>query len=370
MTATRPSAQSDGVRPHPDGPASVPRSPVTTVLWFAAVGVLVTFLLASASWWLAGGRDFVVSTPSMSPKVPVGSLVFTRPVPPGGPKVGQIIAFHPPTEPNATYTHRVYKILPGPAYQTKGDLDTSPDAWVVLPKDIIGVSSHHYRGLGFVVRGLPWLALGTVIVVILAGLVSQHRRRLTYLVGGSVVVAVAMWTVNPLVRGVFVESGLVHHRLRALVVNTGLLPIRFTMKGAAAQHTAGGYPATLNAKPPASGSVFIHGNVDLSILEWILLGLVCATPLLIALLLPHERVVDPVPAIDHGWTETDAVIEPMPVTTTLVVRMTAPSVVASDTAIAPKRAPTRKAPARKATAKKVIATSKPPRRGQSLRRSQ
>jgi signal peptidase I len=273
-------------------PARPRRSRPATTAWFAAVAVLATFLLGSGVWLLTGGRFFVVSTPSMSPTVPVGSLVLTRPVPPGGPKVGQIIAFHPPSEPNTTYTHRVYKVLPGPTYQTKGDLDSGPDAWVVLPQDIVGVSTHHYRGVGFLVRGLPWLALGTVIVMIVASMITRPRRRLTYLIGGSLVASFALWMVNPLVRGVFVDSGLANSRVRALVVNTGLLPIRFTMKGATPQHATGGYPATLTAKPPHGGNLLIHGRVDLSLLGWVLLALLCATPLLIAFLVPRDRWVD------------------------------------------------------------------------------
>jgi hypothetical protein len=212
--------------------------------------------------------------------------VLTRPVPAGGPHVGQIIAFHPPNEPSTTYTHRVVKVLPGPTYSTKGDLDAAPDAWVLMPKDIVGVATHHFKRVGWVVRALPWLAVGAVLLIGLAMWVPTTRRRVTYFVGATVVLSMPILVLRPLVRGVFVGSGIIGGRVHAGVVNTGLLPLRFAMKGAASRHTAAGYPATLTARPPASGRLLITGTVDLSLLGWIILVLICLTPLIIALTVP------------------------------------------------------------------------------------
>jgi signal peptidase I len=274
---------------------------VGTVVFASTVVLLVAFLAAAGAWLLTGGRFYVVSTPSMSPKVPVGSLVLTRPAPAGGPHVGQIIAFHPPAEPNTTYTHRVYKVLPDGAYQTKGDLDPTPDAWVITKQNVVGVAVANVRGLGFLVRALPWLAGGAVLVIAFAAFMPRNRRRLCYLVGGCLVVSVAILIVNPLVRGLFVSSGASGNRVHALVVNTGLLPMRFTMHGAVAQHAPGGYPVTLQApKPAGPHGLVIHGAVDLSLLGWILLVLVCLSPLLIAILVPVERWIGPAADADEA----------------------------------------------------------------------
>lgn len=308
VAATRASVAATAIVETPqaaDSPESEPeprrRNRVARAAWYSTVAVLAAFLVVAAIWTVTGGRSFVVSTPSMSPKVPVGSLVLTRPVPPGGPKVGQIIAFHPPSEPKTTYTHRVVKVMPGPTYLTKGDLDSSPDAWVVMPKNIIGVATHHYRGIGWLVRALPWLALGAVVLMGIAAFTPRNRRRITYFVGGTIVVSIPILILRPLVRGVFAGSGLFGGRVHALVVNTGLLPLRFKMKGAVTQHTAAGYPAHLSAKPPASGHLLITGTVDLSLLGWILLVLICLAPLLIALTVP--------PKYWDGEEETDSAPE-------------------------------------------------------------
>jgi signal peptidase I len=294
-----------------------PRSRTVRVLWYVGVGLLAAFLLTCAVWTATGGRTYVVSTPSMSPKVPVGSLILVRPVPAGGPHVGQIIAFHPPDEPNVTYTHRVVKILPGPGYQTKGDLDSTPDAWVVSPKAIVGVATHHFKRVGFLVRALPWLALGAVILMAMSAFVPRNRRRIFSFIGGTIVVSIAILVVRPLVRGVFLYSGLVHGKIHAAVVNTGLLPLRFTMNGAVSQHAAGGYPAALVARPPAGGHVMINGNVDLSFFGWVVLVLICLAPLMIALAVPpkywtgHDPDTDPLSTADTD-PDTDPDVDVSP----------------------------------------------------------
>jgi signal peptidase I len=295
------------------------RNRVARAAWYFTVVVLAAFLVTAAIWTVTGGRSYVVTTPSMSPMVPVGSLVLTRPVPPGGPKVGQIIAFHPPNEPGTTYTHRVVKIMPGPVYSTKGDLDTTPDAWVLTRKNILGVATHHFKRVGWLVRALPWLALGAVVLIGLAAVMPRRRRRVTYFVGATIVVSIPILILRPLVRGVFAGSGLIHGRIHAMVVNTGLLPLRLVMNGATTQHTAPGYPTTLIAKPPKSGHVLITGTVDLGFWGWLILVLICLAPLIIALTVPRKYWDgdDVVPVTDADTdadadTDLDAQPEPAP----------------------------------------------------------
>jgi signal peptidase I len=278
----------DDERVAPLAASGRPRANVAQTVWYGTVALLAAFLVICAVWTLTGGRTFVVSTPSMSPGIPVGSLVLTRPLPASGPKVGQIIAFHPPNEPKTTYTHRLVKILPDQTYSTKGDLDTSPDAWVITRKDIVGVATHHFKRVGWLVRALPWLALGSILLMGAVTFIPRKRRRIAYFVGGTIVLSVPVLVLKPLVRGVFAGSGLISGRIHAMVVNTGLLPLRFAMTGAPTQHTAAGYPATLIARPPKNGHLLITGTVGLGFWGWLILVLVCLSPLFIALLVPPE----------------------------------------------------------------------------------
>jgi signal peptidase I len=283
------------------------RSALSRSLWYGTIVVLAAFLLACGIWTLTGGRTYVVTTPSMSPGVPVGSLVLVRPDPPGGPHVGQIIAFHPPNEPKTTYTHRVIAVNADGTYSTKGDLDSTPDAWVLKRSQIIGVATHHFKGLGWVVRALPWLALGAVLLMAIVMFLPRSRRRIASFVGGTIVVSVPILVLHPLVRGVFAGSGLISGRIHALVVNTGLLPLRFTMKGSPSAHTAAGYPARLVAKPPPHhGFLTITGAVDLSVWGWVVLILVCLAPLLIALAVPTSFWTGPAEDSDDDAASDEA----------------------------------------------------------------
>jgi len=65
----------------------------------------------------------MVTTPSMGPAAPVGTLILTRPVRIGDTRVGDIIAFHPPTEPRETFTHRVVTVDPDGGLRTRGDIN-------------------------------------------------------------------------------------------------------------------------------------------------------------------------------------------------------------------------------------------------------
>ena len=283
------------------------RSALSRSLWYGSIAVLAAFVLVCGIWTLTGGRTYVVTTPSMSPGVPVGSLVLVRPDPPGGPHVGQIIAFHPPNEPKTTYTHRVIAINADGTYSTKGDLDSTPDAWVLTRSQIIGVATHHFKGIGWLVRALPWLALGAVLLMAIVMFLPRSRRRIASFVGGTIVVSVPILVLHPLVRGVFAGSGLISGRIHALVVNTGLLPLRFRMKGAPSAHTAAGYPASLVAKPPPHhGFLTITGVVDLSLWGWVVLILVCLAPLLIALAVPPSYWAGPAEDSDDVGAPADA----------------------------------------------------------------
>ena len=72
------------------------------------VVVLVTVIGAAAgAFWLAGGRWFVMQTPSMGTAAPVGTLVLTRPVAKlSALQVGDVVTCRPPAPAASYYTHR------------------------------------------------------------------------------------------------------------------------------------------------------------------------------------------------------------------------------------------------------------------------
>ncbi len=192
--------------------------------------IAACLLIAWAGWMILGGKIFIVETPSMSPSMPVGSLIFVEPT--SAPiTVGEVISFRPPTEPNTIYSHRVYRVLPGPSYATKGDLNSSPDAWVVPRSSVIGVVRGIIPDLGWLYRTITWMAIGMLATYVVARLSKPSSRLGVWVLGISAVVAVPVVVMRPLVRGDLLTVSNVHKRVRGLLVNTGILPVRFQANG-------------------------------------------------------------------------------------------------------------------------------------------
>ncbi|MDO8483652.1 MAG: signal peptidase I [Candidatus Limnocylindrales bacterium] len=108
--------------------------------WVVVIGGLV--LLALGSWVapLVGQQPFVIRGPSMTPAIPVGSLVFARETAADQIASGDVITL---AAGNGTVvTHRVIRVaeLDGTRhFETKGDANTSPDPVLVAPGQVAGV---------------------------------------------------------------------------------------------------------------------------------------------------------------------------------------------------------------------------------------
>ncbi len=256
------------------------------VLFGVLIALLVTLVFAGG-WFLTGGRFYVVSSPSMSPDVPVGSLVLTRPVDVTSGHaptlhVGQIIAFHPPDE-ASLYTHRIVEVQPGPTYKTRGDLETIDDPWVLHPGDVSGVAVGTYREVGWLVRALPFLFVSGILVLALASLRRHAWSLSASILGACAVVAVPSLILRPYVRGMLLESGDKAGLQTAHVVNTGLLPVKFAMQDGGSSVALGGWPATVTGTTPKTGPMDIIGTAWLPWWGWAIVVLFCATPLVAAL---------------------------------------------------------------------------------------
>jgi signal peptidase I len=119
-----------------------------------------------------GVNFFAVTSGSMEPAIATGSLLYVAAVPPDSLKQGDIITYSkgdPQSGKSAVVTHRIHEIekqtrdIPtGEGDQaetktrvdyiitTKGDANTDPDNYTVLPTEIIGVYKWHIPQLGYV----------------------------------------------------------------------------------------------------------------------------------------------------------------------------------------------------------------------------
>ena len=101
---------------------------------------------------LLGINFFTIYSGSMTPAIPVGSVVVAPPVDASDVEVGDIITFRALAGADKIVTHRVYEVLPNdglPMFRTAGDANAAPDGNAVPAENVIGKVWFHLPFLGF-----------------------------------------------------------------------------------------------------------------------------------------------------------------------------------------------------------------------------
>jgi signal peptidase len=141
-----------------------------------AVGFTVAAISVKSGKWQASS----VLSGSMEPKLPTGSVVIAQREPIKTLKVGDVVIFHRPDEPERQVVHRVVKMTPskeGPVLETKGDANESKDPWRVRPDgDTVWIVRHDVPYVGYVATTVHSetgfrVLLGTAAVLIVGGAV-------------------------------------------------------------------------------------------------------------------------------------------------------------------------------------------------------
>ena len=258
------------------------RHPAVTAL-LVLVSVCGTALIVAAILFhLQGGQWFIVKTPSMGTTAPVGTLVLTTPITVSNLHVGDVIAFHPPTTPGETYTHRIIKIGPTGLISTKGDINGATDPWQLTGSNLIGKATVILPGLGWLIRGLPIVLLGIVIVFLATARMRNATHKTSYRIAGiSLAVSIAAFFLKPFT-GIVVETTSVQHGSpTATVVSTGLFPIRVTATHGTHTDLYTGQLGQVHVPASAHhGFYAITTGLHLSLWEWAALIGVCCLPLL------------------------------------------------------------------------------------------
>jgi signal peptidase len=94
--------------------------------------VIVVVLVVVTGMVLGVWRFTVISTGSMRPTLNPGDVAVLTSESTADLKPGQIVAFHPPGEPQLTVIHRVFsvhRVSNGVIIQTKGDANNTTDQW-------------------------------------------------------------------------------------------------------------------------------------------------------------------------------------------------------------------------------------------------
>lgn len=168
--------------------ASHPIRTAVAALALAAGVALVALMLLPA---LLGYQRYVIVSGSMTGTVDQGSIVYEKPVPTDGLRVGDIITYAPPAgmSPTKLVTHRIFAISRdakgGRVFRTKGDHNPAPDPWTfTLDRATQPRMDFHvpYAGYAFAALGVRWvrmLLIGLpallVALLTLVGLVREGR---------------------------------------------------------------------------------------------------------------------------------------------------------------------------------------------------
>lgn len=123
-------------------------------------------------------QSFYVRTSSMSPTIPVGSLVIATRAPADELGPGDVIVFRRPDRPGMMVVHRIDSVEQTPtgrAFVTKGDANGAPDSWRVPAAGAGWQAVYSMPRVGFTVGWLHaalsrrgWLGALAIIAAVLA----------------------------------------------------------------------------------------------------------------------------------------------------------------------------------------------------------
>jgi signal peptidase I len=154
--------------------------------WSLFLALIVIFFIVISP--LLPTKDYlatyVVSTGSMEPNLPAGSIIFTQKIEPSAITLGDIIAFTSPQSTDQTIVHRVATILKegeSIGFITKGDRNQSADPWTVYGTHVKGKTVYYLPYLGHLINYLKTpqgfiLGLGIPTLFIIALEIKKIRE--------------------------------------------------------------------------------------------------------------------------------------------------------------------------------------------------
>lgn len=193
---------------------------------WALLALLAVTVVGALTWRIDGGRWYVVETPSMGTRAPVGTLLWVKPTEFDTLEEGDFISFHPPGKPDLTYSHLVRGVTPNGL--TTGGKISGNDPWLLTSKDVVGSVRGTWYGIGWLVRAAPFLIAGGVLVALVRSRFRPDRRLPIGIVGTGLVLTLAIIVLQPLTRVEQLSFTPIDGGARARYVTTGLLPMRLS----------------------------------------------------------------------------------------------------------------------------------------------
>ena len=257
----------------------------------AVIAGLFALALVWGGWRISGGGLFWVGSPSMGVVAPVGSLVATQPLGADQPlHVGEIVVFRPRPQFPDPFVHRIYRVLPGPEYLTKGDLNPGPDPWTITRGQILGTPSVIIPAIGWIYKLSVWLCAGAAMLVVSSRLARGRVRHWIVIVGPVVLIAPPIFWYRFLVNSYVYGSSRAGRTLTVRLVNTGVFPARFAVANGLPVYSAPGQEVTLRGALPAH-QTRLPSTVAVALpwWGWALVAMVLLSPLVLRRIAVGER---------------------------------------------------------------------------------
>lgn len=253
--------------------------------WALLAGML-GFVVFCGAWRLDGGRWARVQTPSMGTVAPVGTLLWTKPVPFDELTPGDFITFHPPGDQRTTYSHRVHRLNADGTLTTKG-LIPAPDPWRLTAAEVIGEVQMRWWGIGWVVTAAPVLLAGGLLIALVWRWARRSWRLPAAMVLASLTITTAIVWHQPLLGAqqlAFAPSP--GGGADATYVGTGLTPIRVRAPGGDQRTLRAGEVGTVHlSHPDRRGRYRVRLAPALPWWWWSAVLLVCLLPGLYSLVI-------------------------------------------------------------------------------------
>ena len=255
-----------------------------TILWLACVVMVAAVLVVLGT--ASGVRFFTVLTPSMGQAAPVGTLVVTLPATEY--RSGEIVTYQ---RNNRTYTHRIVEVGADATFVTKGDLNTAADPLRVAKTEVVGRAIWIAPGIGWLWQGLPWLALGGLLVYALS-LLRQFDPTWRWVIrisGWTLTLCLVVFWLRPWVGLAQLswspsELGGVDMR----VVNTGIFPLDLL-----GERVVSGQDAIVHVtEQDTRGQYALTPGLAFHWWEQLALLLICLIPLALSFLVREPRAVE------------------------------------------------------------------------------
>jgi signal peptidase I len=266
-----------------------------TVLAWSVAAIAALLLTAAVLFLSAGGRWFVVETPSMGEAAPVGTLVLDLPVDVATLSVGDIVSFETSANPDVVYTHRIVSIDADGGLHTRGDVNGATDPWTLTQADVIGTPALLVPRIGWLLRAAPILLIGTLIILTLTSAFTDRVTRTCLRIAGSALtVSYAAFVFKPFVNVTTITNTSSPAGVEATVISSGIFPVRVDAHGGTSVHLVDGEMGKVVIHElTKNGHYQLMSNIDLDPLGWVALFAVCLAPLVACLAVGRVEAVRP-----------------------------------------------------------------------------